>query len=306
MMTSISKKYRRSWAFRYGVLATFFVAAPFGAAAQDNRQIPGYQGDADSRADNVTGKPWSFIIGAGFGIGPLTDGSGDTELIPLPLFNVTYRDFFYIDALDGIGISPVSTETTFVSIDANFATSRSADDDRNSFLNDGDFERFAGLGDVDGDVAIEVYASHLFFDVVEASISATREFGDVDGWQVAAGLASGVEIGSGLFVGVEASTTWSSGNYSRAFFGVTQAQADDRLAVAAINPAVEPYGVFNAGAGLTDVSVGVGAFKAFGQNDRFFATLEAGYSFALGDLRDSPITERTITPGGSFSLGWRF
>ncbi|MEM9878329.1 MAG: MipA/OmpV family protein [Pseudomonadota bacterium] len=276
------------------------------AQAQDNRQIPGYQGNAQSREDNKQGKNWSFVLGTGLGVGPLTAGSDDTELFVLPVFNITYRDFLYIDALDGIGVSLISTERTFLSIDANVATSRSADEDNNNFLNDADFERFAGLGDLDGDVALEVYASHVLFDVVEASISATREFGNVNGWQVTAGLASGIPLSDSLFIGAEVSATWMSSNYARAFFGVSQAQADQRRAIAVLDARLQTYDVFEVGAGLSDVTIGVGIFKTFGRRDQFFATLEAGYSFALGDARVSPVTERTSIPGGTFTIGWQF
>ncbi|MEM7568559.1 MAG: MipA/OmpV family protein [Pseudomonadota bacterium] len=290
----------------YAALIVFCLIWPLSAQAQDNRQIPGYQGDAQSREDNKQGKTWSFILGTGLGVGPLTAGSDDTELFVLPVFNITYRDFLYIDALDGIGVSLISNERTFLSIDANIATSRSADDDQNSFLNDADFERFAGLGDLDGDVALEVYASHVLFDVLEASISATREFGNVKGWQVTAGLATGIPLSDTLFIGAEISATWTSGNYARAFFGVTQLQADQRRAIAATDTRVQPYNVFAASAGLSDVTVGVGVFKTFGRKNQFFATVEAGYSFALGDARISPVTERTSIPGGTLSIGWQF
>lgn len=276
------------------------------AFAQNNRQIPGYQGDANSRSDNRGGKSWSVVVGGGVAVGPLSEGGGDTEVLAIPVLNITYRDFFYIDIAEGVGFNLLSNDTTLLSIDANFASSRSEDDGEDGLFNDGDFERFAGLGNVDGDVALEVYASQIVFDRMELSVSATREFGNVRGWQVTGGAATGYEIIDSLFLGAQISATWSSQNYAQAFFGVTEAQAQNRRSIAATNTAVTPYNAFDAGAGFTDVSVGAGLFKTFGKNDQFFAALDGGYSFALGDLRDSPITERTAIPSGSFTLGWRF
>lgn len=275
-------------------------------SAQDNRQIPGYQSDANSRLDNRGEDRWSFVLGAGAGYFPLTEGSRDLEFFPLPVFSINYRDVAYIDFSDGVGVSLISTDTTYLSIDANIATSRSEEENSNGLFNDGDFERFAGLGDVDGDIALEIYASQVIFEMAEVSVSARREFGNVDGWQVTAGVASGYEVTDGWFFGGQVAATWSSANYSRAFFGVTEAQAANRADIAATNPIVNPYDAFTAGAGMTSFSFGVGLSHTFGKNDQFFATLDAGYSFGLGDLKNSPVTERANVPSGTLTFGWRF
>ena len=113
-------------------------------------------------------------------------------------------------------------------------------------------------------------------------------------------------IADNLFIGAQATATWSDSRYSDAFYGVTPQQAQRRNAIAATSPLITPYGVFDAGSGLTDVTLGVGLFKTFGPSDQFFANLDVGYSFALGDLKNSPITEETSTPGGALTLGWEF
>ncbi len=274
--------------------------------AQDNRQIPGYQSDGYSRLDNLGDDAWSIVLGAAALYGPLSDGGGESEFFTVPLINITYRDFAYIGIAEGVGFNLVSNDKTFLSVGANFASSRSDDDEEDSFFNDGDFERFAGLGDVDGDVAIELYASHIVFDVLELSTAVTREFGDVDGWQATLGAASGMPVTDTIFLGGTISATWSSENYAQALWGVTGIQAQNRLAIAATNPLIAPYDTFDAGAGFTDVTIGIGLSKIFGKYGQFFATLDGGYTLGLGDLKNSPITERANTFNAAFTIGWQF
>jgi len=160
------------------------------------------------------------------------------------------------------------------------------------------------LGELDGGIAIEFYASQIVFDAVELSVSATREFGDIDGWEITAGAATGREVAEDLFLGAQISATWVDERFSQALYGVTDTQAQARAAIAANNPAVSPYDVFDADSGFTDLTIGLGLTQTFGKHDQFFVSLDSGYSIRLGPLRNSPITERTSSFGAALSVGW--
>ncbi len=87
--------------------------------------------------------------------------------------------------------------------------------------------------------------------------------------------------------------TWADDNYMRTFFGVSPQQS-----------ARSGLPVFNAGAGVKDVTVGLNA--NYSLNRHWFLMTNAGAKLLLDDAEKSPITHASVSPVFSTIVGYHF
>ena len=89
------------------------------------------------------------------------------------------------------------------------------------------------------------------------------------------------------------SSTWADDNYMQTFFGVTPLQS-----------ARSGLPVFNAEAGIKDVTVGLNVIYLF--DHHWFLMTNTGVKQLLDDAPDSPITHESTSPVFSSVVGYRF
>jgi len=61
------------------------------------------------------GDPWQVALGAGLSTRPQYPGSDDTRLQPLPIFDISYRNRWFLRSSDGLGAYLVRGENCWIS-----------------------------------------------------------------------------------------------------------------------------------------------------------------------------------------------
>lgn len=226
---------------------------------------PNYQGSADS---STKGLPGFYLR---YGRFTATNAGGF----------VTHRDD---DVERGVTAELVRREDLRVSLSARFDAGRDADSDA----------ALRGLPDLRA--------------TVRARLSAVQRL--ADGWQVSAGIGpdllgrgggtvadAGVgrewRLAPGWRARADASLAWGDGRYMDSRFGITPAQSST-TGLRAWQP----------GAGLRDLSLGLGLNTDFGPHWIGFAGIGANH--LIGGAKDSPLTHRVNSVSVNGGLAWRF
>jgi outer membrane scaffolding protein for murein synthesis (MipA/OmpV family) len=262
-------------------------AAP-AALAQDNVQLPGYQKDAASREEQ---DDWSVILGAGAAYGPKFIGANKSETAAFPYLSVTYKNRFFVDLAQGIGVYAINNESGVAGLSITTGPARESKDDR--LLLD-------GVADIDSGPALTLFGSKTL-GVVELSGAVTRESGDVEGTTLDLGVASGLPIGEKGFVGLSVGASWADEDYLNGLFGVTAAQAGKRATQRLTRPSLVALRSFRPESGLYNSSAELSFTHAI--SEKWLVTASVGYTHLLGDAADSPfVREKDATTGALLLL----
>lgn len=157
-----------------------------------------------------------------------------------------------------------------------------------------DGDRLRGLGDIDGGLVAGGYVAYR--------MGAFRPFvsyhHQVTGHDTGGIIRFGTEARTTLSQRIElvgtVGATYASQSYMDAYFSVTPAQAAASLA---------GLPVFDAGAGIKDVYVGLNATMPLSES--WTLRLSGKYSHLLGDAADSPVVETSSQWSGGVGLTWK-
>lgn len=265
-----------STSFRQGatVLALtlcVMTAAQTAAAQNQPAQGPGPQGPGSH------GRPpaeWSFSLGAGVMYAPDYEGSNDYKATPLPIVELSWRDRVRLTTKGGPGLFATPYVADGFRVDLGVRYNFGRDESDNTALK--------GLGDLNGG-AVGVVKVGYEVGPMGVGLEIARDLGgDRDGLTATARAEYAAKLFSGRArVTVTPHVTWADDAYMSNSFGVTTAQAAR---------SARHYARYDAGAGLKDAGIAVGAGYIFSKS--ISAMSRVGYSRLLGDAADSPLVDR--------------
>ncbi len=226
---------------------------------------------AQSSAKSTEPEDWKFSLGAAVTSSPQYPGSKKNDAMVLPNFEIRYRDYLFIDPINGFGIEQKITDglTGRLSIGYDFTNRRAKDD-----------VRFTGLVDIKPAGALRAglqYRAGSYF----AKGTVTDRLGKEQGRGTMLDLEAGYSLFASPIAGLDlgAIVQTMDNTYAKNFFGITQTQSS-----------VTGLKVFEAKSGVLSSGVFVQGYYKLTPNWTAFARLEA---LQLGgDAKDSPITQK--------------
>jgi outer membrane protein len=156
-----------------------------------------------------------------------------------------------------------------------------------------DGKRLAGLGDVEGGLVVGGYAAYRMGPLAAFASYQHQVTGDETGGQLRLGLEARSKINPWLTLTGTVGTTWANNDYMDSFFGVSASQS--------VTSGLARY---DAGAGIKDVFLGLGAEMPL--DDRWTLSVSGRYSRLVGDAADSPIVETENQLTGMVGLTYKF
>jgi len=276
-------------AFRIGTISAASLLALFCtnaiAQSEDANESQSTNGQAFSNQ-------WSFALGAGVMTSPTYPGASDKKTRVAPVFNASYNRFF-IGAYDGAPTVPFGIGAYFyrdahwqagIAISYDFFSPRKVSDDS---------EKLHGLGDIDRTAHATLFGRYTK-DWWAVTASVTTDIGGKDqGTQVHLGAEGRYSVTSKFSLHAGPSITWASAQSNKTFYGISATQS-----------ANSGYAQYSPGAGIADVSFGVGGDYQLSKHWNVGA--RASVSYLPNKISDSPIVgTRTPVSLGAY-LGYRF
>jgi MipA family protein len=231
-------------------------------------------GDALAQ-DDLGHKAWDVTLGAGVALLPTYQGSDRYYVAPVPLVSLTWRDTV---SLTTQGLSAYWHDGGL-----KIGGGLTYDGGRTQgsrFLFPGD-SRLNGLGDVPAALGLRAFGSYELGPVtLNASVLKLTAPGN-DGVLANVGLAAPVQLGERTKLTGSVSATWADQSYMQTYFGVTPTQSANSV-----------YAPFQAGAGIKDLSVGLGVSHRLDRH--WILSADTRVLFLTGDAASSPITRSTV------------
>jgi outer membrane protein len=214
---------------------------------------------------------WSVAVGAGAMYRPDYEGSDDYEVRGLPMFSISYRDIVVLRGpsltvdLFQLSDSALAERLSFGPV-VKFDSGREADD--NPILRN--------LGDIDKGALAGVFVSYEL-GPVGLQLTAVQDVTSRHEGMIAEFEAGyGFMLAKRLRAQLDISTTWSSDDYTQAYFGITPEQAR-----------ASGLRQFTAEGGIKDV--GASASLHYLMTEHWRVTGRLAYRRLLGDAADSPL-----------------
>lgn len=227
---------------------------------------------------------WTITLGAGAIAGSRYRymGSNETQVLPLPFFDIRWRNRLFLSPVQGLGANLLVTRTLRAGL------AMHADLGRDE--SDGDLLR--GMGDID--VAPELRAfAEVDFRAVSLGLVAHRRMAGEGGILLDLSAAYTLAAGRRLMIRLGPSATWMDGDYAGVYFGVSPGQAL-RSDLAEYRP----------DGGIRDVGVNASILVQLGGRWGLMGFLKG--TRLVGDASRSPVVaERSMGQVGTFLL-YRF
>lgn len=219
------------------------------------------------------------VLGAGVAATPAYQGSKDYRVLPIPVIDIK-QGWFFANLRNGVGVEPIDNETVTVGASAVFVPGY-----RKRDVPQGVDKLSNGAG------------VRLFTTVRASGFVAT-----VGGVQVVSGGGKGFVADGALSYPIRMSpkvmltptlgATWADSKYNDRYFGVSA-----REAVASGLPQ------FTAESGLKDVSATLTA--SYRLTDQISLSATGGVTRVLGDLKGSPLVQKTQQPLAMLTVTYR-
>lgn len=220
------------------------------------------------------------MVGAGVAVLPDYDGADDYRVLPLPIFDLRYGNFFF-NMVDGLGAELIGTDRLTVGAGAVFAPGRRGKDVPD------------GVGRVKDTVGGRVFVRYAPLDEIFVSAAVTRAFGGNDGTWADVSLGYRFQPSERLFLLPAISATWANNTYMDRMFGISPTQS-----MRSGLPA------FEAESGFQNISMSLTGSYALSPSWHLTATGKLARH--LGDTADSPLNEQKTQPSFVIGIGYRF
>ena len=263
------------------------IAAVAGTAPDgpvSDRKVP-----SPGRLKNPSPWPgWDVTLGFGFGIEPTYEGDDETEIVPKPLIDISWRDraFLTTDKNRGLGVNMLRGRQSRFGAYLTIDWGREEDD----------AARLAGTGDIDPSPEIGLFGE-FFTQHWRFSLDAVQGFNrdGQDGMLFTFAGEFGGQVTERLAVTIEGSTAYGGENYMRTYFGVNQNQS-----------ARSGHAVFLPEAGFKDVTGAVSFHYTF--SPHWFAISRGEWKRLIGDADTSPLVDPDAENqvSATFVAGYRF
>ncbi|NML30136.1 MipA/OmpV family protein [Paraburkholderia antibiotica] len=256
--------------------------APYAWGDDAPAQAPTAQPAATSNAAR-SDSPWKISIGPGFYLAPQYPGARHLKLYPFPSLDISYRDRFFSQGPDVLGVNVIASENYHVGASLSFDfQSRSVSDD----------SHLHGLGNVDDGPKLRLFADYTLWAFTGAVAVYQDISGHGQGTTASADLYASLPLPGWLF-SVGPGLTWANAVYTHTLFGVTPQQS-----------AASGLPVYQTGAGIRDLHMTFYATHDFSKHwvGSVNATLGRLQRYAAG----SPITESRRELTTFAALNYRF
>lgn len=238
-------------------LATIMPIAP--AVAQDGPPGPS------------EGPAWTVSAGPGVLAVPRFPGSGDLRVLPVPAFDIRYRDLFFASIQSGIGFNLVRTRPITAGPLVRPDFGRLSSDARRDLR---------GLDRVDFAPEFGGFVQADLSRTLSLRAEARQAVGGHGGLVADFSATYARPIGHSAFIAIGPRLRLTDSRYQRAYFGITPTQA-----------ARTGFSTFSPGGGLT--SMGFGGVISVPVAKRLDLAFAAGYDRLVDDPARSPIVRST-------------
>ncbi len=218
----------------------------------------------DERRD----QPWQVTAGAGVMARPEFPGSDSLELRPLPAFNITYGDRWFLNA-DGLGGYLVRRDHSSLTL------SLAPDFTRRD---ESDAPHLRGVGDVDRTAVARLKGAYNIGPVTATAAVSTDVADQGHGTVAEVTLQSRADITQRFSLSYGIAARWIDDEYAETFFGIDATQSQ--------RSGLSQYEAQN---GLGDARLFVNAVYAL--SPRWIIAAGATAGQLQGDAKDSPIVE---------------
>ncbi|WP_209349504.1 MipA/OmpV family protein [Pontixanthobacter sp. CEM42] len=224
---------------------------------------------AQSAEEDEEDGDWSVILGVGAMMNPEFSGSDSSEIGPVPIVDIEYKDRIFLNTQDGLGVWVLNNDKFYLgtSVGYNF--------DARDF---GDQPEFAGLVNANETIEAKVLAG-VEFGPVEVDLEVAQGIsGGHDGMHATLSAGLGLPITDKLGVEFGPFVTWGNSNYIQTMYGVTEEEA-----------ANSAFAEYTPGSGIE--RFGAEAQSIYRLTDRLGIGAQVEYSRLVGDAADSPFIE---------------
>jgi MipA family protein len=235
--------------------------------------------DATAQPDS----PWKISIGPGFYLAPEYPGARHLKLYPFPSLDISYRDRFFSQGPDVLGVNVIASDHYHVGASLSFDfQSRTVSDD----------SHLHGLSNVDDGPKLRLFADYTLWAFTGAVAVYQDISGHGQGTTASADLYASLPLTGWLF-SIGPGLTWANAVYTQTLFGVTPQQS-----------AASGLPAYQTGAGIRDVHMTFYATHDFSKHwvGSVNATLGRLVRYAGG----SPITEQRRELTMFAGLNYRF
>lgn len=230
------------------------------------------------------GGDWAVSAGAGLVATPEYPGSRSMKVIPIPSWNIVYKNRYFSRGLDLAGAYLVNDNAWSAggSLTCAFAGREQKDD-----------PRLSGTDDVGGTVRANLFATRKV-SLFSLSLRASQDVGgNGQGFLAGADASLTIPFVPRWFFSAGPGVTWADRRYSEKFFGVS--------AEAAARSGLPRH---DAKSGLVDGHLKV--VSRYALTESWGASAIVTVSRIVGSAAESPITESRNQASGIFSATYRF
>lgn len=225
---------------------------------------------------------WSTTLLLSASLTPRYAGSNALRAQALPLFDIRYKDWLFISAIEGLGINLSQSKNYRVGVAVNYASGRSPSD----------APILKSTASIRSAAEVKVFADYVIFPVVlrtdvRHTINGYSGY-VIDGAAYVPLTASDRFV---MFAGVSA--TWGTRSYMQDYFSITPADS-----VASVLPSYQSAG------GLRSAGLGVNATWNISKHwliDGAFGAQRFG-----NHAYESPLTQTRIETSSTLSVGYTF
>ncbi|MDY7033576.1 MAG: MipA/OmpV family protein [Thermodesulfobacteriota bacterium] len=211
---------------------------------------------------------WSIRIGVSGMYKPDYEGSEDYERRGFPMFDISWRNRFFLNLRQGLGVYLWKRNDVKVGASISYTFGRDENDSGN----------LDGLGDIDGGATANVQFERRI-DNFSFNVRHEKKFTNEDtGFQVHFGLGYNMRFGRRFMLKTSVKTTYSSSDYMEKYFSITQGQSSQ-----------SGLPVYDADSGFK--SLGIRIVSIYGLNRHWGVQAMASYDRLLGDTANSPIVK---------------
>lgn len=230
---------------------------------------------------------WELSVGGGVAVAPLYQGDDEYGVLALPYIRANYDDDrFFASVQDGMGYALIDRDGFRLGPLAQIEFGRKEDSGGPFRISGNDTNDLTGLGDIDTTVSLGGFASYSFGNIT-ASVKGGKALGAHDGVTGDVSLRYKGKItgyGPPLIYSFGPNIGFSDGQYTQAYFGVTDAQSS-----------ASGLPTYSAKGGISRYGISGTAILPLSQN--LALTTLISYDKLAGDIKDAPL----ITMRGSDS-----
>lgn len=234
---------------------------------------------------SVSDRQSGGFVGLGLRNVPRYQGADESKTRGIPAFSYQWSNGFFAGGSEGLlGYQHKATDLVLVGVALGLDEGRTASDSRD----------LPGMGDVSARPTLNLHAKMTVAERLEVSASTQMGSGsDSKGGVVQLGASYGIPLNAATRVRLHVKATWANDDYMQDYFGINTRQSADT-----------GYKAYTPGAGLRDITLGVGVQHPLSGQWMLLGGLN---HTTLSDAASaSPLTRKTAYQSAFAGLAYRF